>query len=154
MAGYNVKTPALFGVKDPAQLVQFNLNTLNANISFPEGNSLGPAVITSDAPLTSQELLSGYIRVTAAIGYQTVPAVDLINGLAQKLLALSNKSDIRVGVNYECLLENASGGGITVNGVPVANGDVAIIRVIVTNFVFDSNLGTYTSGSVVVKVQV
>ena len=36
MSGYQVITPRTFEIKDPQDLIQFNLNTLNSTFSFPD----------------------------------------------------------------------------------------------------------------------
>ena len=104
MAGYNVQTPALFAVKDPQQLVDFNLKTLNARFTFRDLetviDSQGATTYSADA------IVGGYI-VRRNAGFLTdnlADASDILDALYRKLWAIGNNDILPNGSTFTCTL--------------------------------------------------
>ncbi len=108
MSGYNVTTPRLFRVNDPADLVQFNLNTLNATFTQPDKQSNRTL---DGSPYTADELLGGYIYQNNPCCYDNTfdSASNIISTLYVKSFGITNNDNIQNGFTFSCILFNAGG---------------------------------------------
>jgi len=129
MAGYNVTTPPLFTVRDPLQLLQFNLNTLNATMAFPDKEDhVEEAAITQEQQdagyvsgtaylITAENLLHGFVVCT---GPSTVSRVEIdtasniIDALRRKMWRLTNLDQFANGAHFRCVLQNSTTGSLDV----------------------------------------
>ncbi len=135
--GYNVTTPAYFKVRDPAQLVQANLNTLNATVVYPDR-----AYETVDGEISANALLGGYVHIVDAVqgDVTTDSASNIVAALKLKLQRISNDQIFQDGTRFSCALHNMVGSQVTiVGGANVTTGDFTmgtgscgIVDVIVT----------------------
>ena len=106
MAEYQITAPlTLFKVRDPQQLVDFNLATLNATINFPDKTTY---INDSNTVLyTAEQLLGGCIVRSGRTGSfnDTVDTgANIIDAMRRKLLASANKDNLRVGDSVTCAL--------------------------------------------------
>jgi hypothetical protein len=124
MAGYNVQTPALFAVKDPQQLVDFNLNTLNARFTFRDLETVIGSQGTGPQTYSADAILGGYI-IRRNAGFLTddlADATDILDALYRKLWAIGNNDILPNGSTFTCTLYMEDG-PIFIDG---ANGTVVV----------------------------
>ena len=109
MSGYNVQTPSLFAVRDPQQLVQANLSTLNATLSHPDKQSIYD--FEGAVTFSAEDLLNGYIiRSGGCCSFDNFDsASNIIDSLRRKLLRLTNQDNMVNGTKFDCTIYNASG---------------------------------------------
>jgi hypothetical protein len=121
MAGYNVQTPPLFTVRDPEQLVDFNLATLNATFQHPEKNSA--YTTNGSVTYTAVDLLNGYIQRNTSTGTTdyAASATDLIDEIRRRLLAITNKDVMANGTSVVCGYTNLSSYYIEIQGLTGVN---------------------------------
>lgn len=143
MAGYNVQTPALFAVRDPEQLVNFNLATLNATFQHAEKNSEYTA--NNGVQYSAVDMLDGYIvrsGITSDTTDGTASAEDIIDEMRRRLLSISNKSTFANGTSVVCGFTNTSNYWIQIQGATgvsvaypnfIASGTSAKLHMIVVD---------------------
>jgi len=122
MAGYNVQTPALFAVRDPEQLVDFNLATLNATFQHAEKNSEYTA--NNGVQYSAVDMLDGYIvrsGITSDTTDGTASAEDIIDEMRRRLLSISNKDVMANGTSVMCGYTNLSSYYIEIQGATGVN---------------------------------
>lgn len=117
MAGYNVQTPPLFTVKDPQQLVQFDLNRLNATIVRPEKTTTYDVQGYVD-PYYADDLIGGYIIRRGQGDWDDYfdEATNIIDAMKRKQLAISNDPTVRVGDSFTLVYTNFSNDWIWLYG--------------------------------------
>ena len=139
MAGYNVTTPPLFKVRDPQELVDFNLNTLNSQFVFRDGTTVvsdsGSVTYTADA------ILKGYIvrQGSGEVYDQLDTASNILDAMYRKLLAIGNNDILPNGstVNFTLYIDQGPIGlegntGVTINwGNYIDGGCVAKVTLMV-----------------------
>jgi len=119
MAGYNVQTPPLFTVRDPQQLVQFNLNRLNASFTFPEKTTVYAITGTTGA-YSAEDLIGSYIIRRGEGDYDDYldSAANIIDALRRKLLSIANYDrELLVGTSFSCTYFNDSSDYIYIYGL-------------------------------------
>ena len=142
MSGYNVTTPRLFEVKDPMQLVQFQLSLLNSTFQIPDQPS---TIDGGSVTLPAEAMIGGYIKRTSVIngGQDTTDsASNIIAAITTKVRGISNLATVPNGTSFDFkILSDADkdylyGGA----GVTVADGycsywenAVTCIRVTITD---------------------
>ena len=115
MAGYNVQTPPLFTVRDPQQLVQFNLNTLNAGYTFRDKETVFDSQGTGGVTYTADAILGGYI-IRSGSGLVTDEldtASNILDAIYRKLLSIGNNDNLPNGSTVTCTLYVDQGTGPT-----------------------------------------
>jgi hypothetical protein len=106
MAGYNVQTPPLFTVRDPQQLVQFNLNTLNAGYTFRDKETVIDSQGTGGVTYTADAILGGYIirRGSGLVTDDLDTASNILDEIYRKLLSIGNNDNLPNGSTVTCTL--------------------------------------------------
>ncbi len=124
MSGYNVTTPRLFNVKDPVQLLQFNLNTLNSTFSFPDDENQVQPTGNGYWQITAGSLLDGYIICTGAGNGDVFvdDATTILTQVQNKMQGLTNFNHFSNGFSFQCILHNSSTGSLSI----YSNGSVKI----------------------------
>jgi len=111
--GYNVQTPAYFKVKDPQQLVQFNLNTLNATVVYPDRH-----YETASGVISAQALLGNWVMIVDEVQgvVTTDSAANIVSALKLKLQRVANDQVFQDGTRFSCALHNSVGAQVEVQG--------------------------------------
>jgi hypothetical protein len=120
MAGYNVQTPPLFTVRDPQQLVDFNLNRLNASFTFPEKTTEYASTGSGVSPYSAEDLIGSYIIRRGQGNYDDYldSAANIVDALRRKLLSIANYDrELLVGTSFSCILYNDSSDYVYINGL-------------------------------------
>ena len=136
MSGYQTQTPRTFKVTNPAQLVEFNLNTLNATFEFPYHPT---HITTSPFLLTGNDMLGTYITLTGITGTVGVidDATNILKAIRLRLQKLANRNVIPNGFSFLFAIYND--GPVDVDMLPGAgiianNIDTIAYANLVTNY--------------------
>jgi hypothetical protein len=156
MSGYQVTTPSWFAVQSPSNIIEAQVEFLQAGYYRPSATT----VYTGTAP-TVTGFLGGYIIFTGTTGSFSAPAAaDIISSLNTIIQTTNGSTTIPIsapvqsilrninnvvtpGYNFPVLIRNRSSGpilfttnsGTTVQGSPlsIAAGDIGVLDVTVTS---------------------
>ena len=110
MSGYNVTTPRMFGVKDPIQVIQFDVAELQATIIVPDKETHADNNI-----ITADQLLGGYVIIDGQYNNINLDiASNIISTLRVKLQGIANDRVFPNGTSFKCVLY-APNQNVTIN---------------------------------------